>query len=215
MILGPGNPDGYDPESECRFNDDCGPGYICKVTISRATGQMTGKCKPTPQCYTDAHCKFQDPRPGLSKLGPRGPGHICKKSSGECVPPPPALSYFANGEKLKLIVSFRAFDNMILGPGNPNWYDPESECTFGDDCSSRPGFVCEVHINVSGNGKLMGKCIPKCSTNMQCKAGYICTMSGFCTPPRRQCLIDEHCREPGHICKEPFGQCVPPSWYKK
>ena len=35
---------------------------------------------------------------------------------------------------------------MILGPGNPDRYDPESECSFEDDCSSRPGYVCEVEL---------------------------------------------------------------------
>ena len=94
------------PNVDCRFNDNCGSGYVCEVTVR--LGQETGKCVQKRQCYHDWHCKFQDPRPGMSKLGTRGPGHICKKSSGECVPPPP--SYFANGEA---IVSFLAFDTWF------------------------------------------------------------------------------------------------------
>ena len=86
------------PNLDCRFNDICGSGYICEVTVR--LGQETGKCRKKVQCYFDWHCKFQDPRPGMSRLGTRGPGHICNKSSGECVPPPP--SYFGNGETLQL-----------------------------------------------------------------------------------------------------------------
>ena len=86
------------PNLDCRFHDNCGSGYICEVTVR--LGQETGKCRKKVQCYFDWHCKFQDPRPGMSKLGTRGPGHICNKSSEECVPPPP--SYFENGETLQM-----------------------------------------------------------------------------------------------------------------